>query len=114
MNHLSAYYLDKGKEEKPHHILGSYYVPEIELMALDGGHQRIFSHLPLPITTPILGEKWISEILNLTEIWAYKQMELGRRPCSMFHTMWLPPNNLFVDYLSPIVSVHLGCYNKIP
>ena len=88
MNHRSAYYLDKGKEEKPHHIVDSYYVPGIELMALDRGHQRIFSHLPVPITMPTLGEKWRSEILNLTEIWAHRQMELRRRPCSVFHTMF--------------------------
>lgn len=94
VNHLSTYYLDKGKEERPQHITGSYYVPAIEFMALYGGHKRIFSHLPhkpVATTIPSLEEKESSETLNLTEIWAQGQTELGHRPFSVFHAMKLLP-----------------------
>lgn len=117
MNHLPAHYLDKGKEQRLHHIVDPYYVPEIEFSALYGAHQRIFSHLwnkLVAVTVSILGEKWSSAILNLTEIWVRAQVELGCRPHVLSSTPCasLPANLLWTIEIPSCLS--LGCYSQTP
>lgn len=88
------------EEKKRDHItLSVPLLPGTEFSAAHGGHQRIFSSLPnkpVAIIIPILGEKWSSEVLSLTEILAHVEIELGHRfhvlfsiPCSCLPTIYL-------------------------